>query len=38
MRLAGPYEALTGDLARETDILYITRTWEFQSSNQVISY
>ncbi|MBX2835359.1 MAG: TonB family protein [Gammaproteobacteria bacterium] len=36
--LAGPFEPLTGKLAEETDILYITRTWEFQSSNSVISY
>ena len=36
--LAGPFEPLTGKLAAETDILYITRTWEFQSSNSVISY
>ena len=36
--VAGPFEPLTGKLAEETDILYITRTWEFQSSNSVISY
>lgn len=36
--LSGPFEAMTGELGRETDILYITRTWEFQSSNSVISY
>lgn len=36
--VAGPFEPLTGELAKETDILYITRTWEFQSSNSVISY
>jgi len=36
--VAGPFEPLTGKLGEETDILYITRTWEFQSSNSVISY
>jgi len=38
VKLAGPFEAMTGQLGQETDILYITRTWEFQSSNSVISY
>jgi len=38
VRLSAPYEPLTGPLAEETDILFITRTWEFQSSNSVISY
>jgi len=36
--VAGPFEPLTGRLGEETDILYITRTWEFQSTNSVISY
>ena len=36
--LSGPFEAMTGQLGQETDILYITRTWEFQNSNSVISY
>lgn len=38
VELAGPFEPMTGRLAEETDILYIVRTWEFQSSNSVISY
>jgi len=38
VNVAGPFEPLTGKLGEETDILYITRTWEFQSSNSVISY
>jgi len=38
VELAGPFDPLTGSLAEETDILYIVRTWEFQSSNSVISY
>lgn len=38
VELAGPFEPLSGKLAEETDILYIVRTWEFQSSNSMISY
>jgi len=38
VELAAPFEALSGKLAEETDILYIVRTWEFQSSNSVVSY
>ena len=36
--VAAPFEPLTGKLAEETDILYITRTWDFQSNNSVDSY
>ncbi len=38
VELAAPFQAMSGKLAEETDILYIVRTWEFQSSNSVISY
>lgn len=38
VELAAPFEPMAGKLAEETDILYIVRTWEFQSSNSVISY
>lgn len=38
VELAAPYEPMSGKLAEETDILYIVRTWEFQSSNSVVSY
>jgi len=38
VQLASPFEPLVGKLGEETDILYITRTWDFQSSNSVISY
>lgn len=31
VRLAAPFEPLQGDLRERTDILYITRTWEFDS-------
>ena len=35
--LSAPFEPLSGKLAEETDILYITRTWEFKSNNSVVS-
>ncbi len=38
VQLASPFEPLVGQLGDETDILYITRTWDFQSSNSVVSY
>jgi hypothetical protein len=38
VELSGPFDPMEGRLAEETDILYIIRTWEFQSSNTVISY
>ncbi len=38
VQLASPFEPLVGKLGEETDILYITRTWDFQSSNSIISY
>ena len=38
VELAGPFEPMSGKLAEETDILYIVRTWEFQSDEQIISY
>ena len=38
VRDAAPFDPMSGQLARETDILYIVRTWEFQSGNSVISY
>lgn len=38
VELSGPFEPMTGELAEETDILYIVRTWEFKSGNEIISY
>ena len=38
VEMAAPFEPMTGKLAEETDILYIVRTWEFNSSNSVVSY
>ncbi|PID60134.1 MAG: energy transducer TonB [Gammaproteobacteria bacterium] len=38
VELAAPFEVMTGKLAEETDILYIVRTWEFQSGNSITSY
>ena len=37
VQLASPFEPLVGKLGEETDILYITRTWDFQTSNTVKS-
>ncbi len=36
--LSAPFSPLTGKLADETDILYITRTWEFKSNNSIVSH
>lgn len=33
VELAAPFNAMSGTLAEETDILYIVRTWEFESSS-----
>jgi protein TonB len=33
--LSGPFPPITGKLAEETDILYITRTWEFKSNSLI---
>ena len=38
VQLASPFQPLVGKLGDETDILYITRTWDFQSSNTIESY
>jgi len=38
VELAAPFAPLTGSLAEETDILYIVRTWEFESTNSITSY
>lgn len=38
VRLSAPFAALSGKLAEETDILYIVRTWDFQSDNSIRSY
>ena len=32
VRLAGPYAPFPEDIRRETDILHITRTWQFINS------
>ncbi|MGE0383955.1 MAG: energy transducer TonB [Gammaproteobacteria bacterium] len=33
VQLAGPYAPFPPDIARETDVLHITRTWQFQESS-----
>jgi len=37
VRLAAPFDALSGDLRERTDVLYITRTWEFNSQGALTS-
>ncbi len=37
VRLAAPFAPLKGDLRERTDILYITRTWEFDSKDGLSS-
>jgi len=37
VRMAAPFEPMTGKLAEETDILYIVRTWEFTTDNSIDS-
>jgi protein TonB len=37
VQLAGPFAPFSTELRKETDILYITRTWQFLSSNRLTS-
>ena len=37
VQMAAPFAPMTGQLAEETDILYIVRTWEFTANNSVDS-
>jgi protein TonB len=37
VRLSAPFEPFSADIRRDTDILYITRTWMFTKSDQVVS-
>ena len=36
-KMAAPYAALPPDIARDTDILHITRTWTFTRADQFVS-
>ena len=38
VRLAAPFAPITGKLAEQADILYITRTWEFSSRQNLTTY
>ncbi len=38
VRLAAPFQQMSPELARQTDILYIVRTWDFRSNNSLDSY
>lgn len=37
VKLAAPYSALPPDIARETDILHITRTWTYTRADKLVS-
>ncbi len=37
VKMAAPYSALPPDIARDTDILHITRTWTFTRADQFVS-
>lgn len=38
VELSGPFDPLTGKLAEQADIIYITRTWEFRGDDSVTTY
>ncbi|MCW8956080.1 MAG: TonB family protein [Gammaproteobacteria bacterium] len=38
VKMASPYEPFPEQLEQQTDLLHITRSWEFLSSNELISY
>lgn len=38
VKMAAPYPPMSGNLAKETDIIYITRTWQFTSDRSLSSY
>ena len=38
VRLAAPFAPITGKLAEQADILYITRTWEFSSQQNLSTH
>jgi len=38
VRMAAPFDPLSGKLGDETDILYIVRTWEFLGNDAITSY
>jgi protein TonB len=38
VKLAAPFSAFPNKLRKEADVIHITRSWEFKSSNQLTSY
>ncbi len=38
VEMASPYAAFPPDIRRDTDILYITRTWTFAPGDSLISH
>jgi protein TonB len=37
VKMAAPYSALPADIARDTDVLHITRTWTFTRADKLVS-
>ncbi len=37
VRLASPFKPFPASLKKNTDVLYITRTWQFQTNNRLVS-
>ena len=37
VKLAAPYSAFPEPLKRDTDVIHITRSWVFESSNRLIT-
>ena len=38
VKMAAPFAPMSSRLARETDVIYITRTWQFSSEHALSSY
>jgi len=37
VQLASPFQPFSAKLRKDTDVLYITRTWQFESDNRLVS-
>ena len=38
VKMAEPFAPMSSRLAQETDVIYITRTWQFSSEHSLYSY
>ena len=38
VKMAAPYDPMSAALAKETDIIYITRTWQFNGKDPLTSH